>query len=53
MKTNTLYQIEWISVSTALTTQGMLKYLPSTWHSTISHTLQEEQTFIVRYVVVS
>jgi hypothetical protein len=52
MRTSTLYQIEWISASTAPTIQEMQKYQQNTWHSSVSHTLQEEMTFTVRYVVV-
>lgn len=52
MRTNTLYRIEWISVSTARTIQEMLKYQQSTWNYSINHTLQADMTFTVRYVVV-
>jgi hypothetical protein len=44
---------EWIYVSTVLITLKMLRHRQNMWNSQITHTLQEEATFTVRYVVVS
>lgn len=51
--TSNVSQEEWIFVSTVPTIPEMQNYLQNTWNSRVTHTLQEELNFTVRYVVVS
>ena len=50
--TDTGLPTEWTSVLTALTIQDWLELHPNIWSLRVSHTLQAELNYTVRYVVV-